>query len=233
MRKLIVQEFVSVDGMAAAADGKVDFIPAASQGDRRFGQRQLEFMDTVDAIVLGTATYRMFAGYWPNAKSGEDKEFAAKINATPKFVFSGTLERAPWGEFAEATIVRERAEEALPRMKNEPGKDMVIWGRIGLAQSLLAAGFVDDVQLIVCPVVLGEGRRLFEEPLETLELEASRSFDRGNVLLDYVVKAANQLPRASGAAKQPLGKKPGKRREPDKVRRQSRRKPARQRARRG
>jgi dihydrofolate reductase len=232
MRKLIVQEFVSVDGMAAAADGSVDFIPAASEGDRRFGQRQLEFMDGVDAIVLGTATYRMFAEYWPNAKSGEDKEFAARINETPKFVFSSTLQRAPWGEFEEATIVRERAEEALPRMKKYPGKDMVIWGSIGLAQSLLAAGVVDDVQLIVCPVVLGEGRRLFEKPLESLNLEASRSFDRGNVLLDYVVTAASKSPRASGAAKEPLDKKTGKRHEPEKVRRQSRRKPVRQSARR-
>src|SRR5687767_11384048 len=118
MRKLIVQEFVSVDGLASGPGGSVDFIPAASAGDQRFGQRQVDFMDTVDAILLGTVTYKMFAGYWPNvASDADDTVFADKINALPKIVFSSTLERAPWGRFAEATIVRDPAEDAVARMK--------------------------------------------------------------------------------------------------------------------
>jgi len=96
MRKVILQEFVTVDGMAAGPDGSVDFVPASNSGDQRFGQRQIDFMDSIDAILLGRVTYEMFAGYWPNVAVGaEDKVFADKINATPKIVFSRTLESAP------------------------------------------------------------------------------------------------------------------------------------------
>jgi dihydrofolate reductase len=231
MRKVIVQEFVSVDGLAAAADGNVDFIPASNTGDEQLGQRQVDFMDGIDAILLGPATYKMFAGYWPEA-DGHDKQLADKINATPKLVFSSTLERAPWGKHEAATVVKERAEDVLPDMKRVSGKDMVVWGSVGLAQSLVASGLVDSIQLIVCAVVLGEGRRLFEVPFEPLALVSSRSFDRGSVLLDYDV-TSGMLSRAAGTAKEPLRKERGKREEREQVRQQSRRKPTRQRARRG
>src|SRR5688572_1517860 len=111
MKKVILQEFVSLDGFAADSKGGVDFIPAASKGDQSFGRRQLEFMDTVDTILLGRVTYEMFAGYWPNVRSGDDKEFADRINAMRKIVFSSTLQRAPWGTELEARIVRQPAED--------------------------------------------------------------------------------------------------------------------------
>jgi dihydrofolate reductase len=231
MRKVIVQEFVSVDGLAAAADGSVDFIPASNTGDEQLGRRQVDFMDGIDAILLGPATYKMFAGYWPEA-NGDDKELADRINATPKLVFSSTLDRAPWGKHEEAMVVKERAEDVLPDMKRVSGKDMVVWGSIGLAQSLVASGLVDSVQLIVCPVVLGEGRRLFEAPFEPLTLMRSRAFDRGSVLLDYQVTSGILL-RAAGASKEPLRKERNKRKKREQVREQSRRKPTRQRAGRG
>ena len=186
MRRVIVQEFVSVDGLASGPED-VDFIPASVAGDRSFGQRQVEFMDSVDAILLGRVTYELFAEYWPNVTSGEDKEFADKINRISKVVFSKTLDRAPWGSWPEATIVRSDAAREVGRLKRQSGKDMVIWGSISLAQSLLAAGKVDEIQLIVCPVVLATGRRLFDDQhgSSTLEPRGSRSFDRGAVLLQY------------------------------------------------
>ncbi|MGH7678535.1 MAG: dihydrofolate reductase family protein [Gemmatimonadaceae bacterium] len=192
MKKVILQEFVSLDGFAADSKGGVDFVPAASKGDQSFGRRQLEFMDTVDTILLGRVTYEMFAGYWPNVTSGDDKEFADRINAMRKIVFSSTLEKAPWGAWLEGRIVRGPAEEAVPRLKHDPGKNMVLWGSISLAQSLLRSGLVDELQLIVCPTALGSGKRLIAEELEpgAVSLAAVHSFDRGNVLLSYEVSSA-------------------------------------------
>ena len=185
MRNVIVQEFVSVDGFAAEADGSVDFVPAASKGDRSFGDRQMRFIDAIDTMLLGRRTYELFSSYWPNVDQGEDKEFAVRLNNIDKVVFSRTLDRAPWGTFEAARISDNPADE-VRRMKRAGGKDMVVWGSISLAQSLMDAGVVDEYQLVVCPVVLGEGKPLFRpKDHHQLALVETRSFDRGTVLLSY------------------------------------------------
>ena len=144
-------------------------------------------MDTIDTILLGRVTYEMFAAYWPDITSGEDKPFADKLNAIPKVVFSGTLARAPWGDWEEARVVGGGATEEVARLRQAPGKDMVVWGSIGLAQSLIDGNLIDEYQLIVCPVVLGTGRPLFRGALDAVEmrLRGTQSFDRGAVLLAY------------------------------------------------
>jgi dihydrofolate reductase len=187
MRNLILQEFLSVDGMAAGSGDSVEFIPAASAGDQSFGRRQRSFLDSIDTILLGRKTYSMFAGYWPKVTSGDEKDFADRLNATPKVVFSKTLDRAPWGDWEEARIVKTDPSREIERLKQQPGKDMVIWGSISLAQSLMKDGLIDEYQLVVCPTVLGEGRRLFDEhvPAGDMHLISTRSFDRGTVLLSY------------------------------------------------
>ena len=186
MRKVILQEFVTVDGMAAGPDGSVDFVPASNSGDQRFGQRQIDFMDSIDAILLGRVTYEMFAGYWPNVAVGaEDKVFADKINATPKIVFSRTLKSAPWGSFEPARIVKTSPAEELARLKQGAGKDMVVWGSISLAQALLDDGAIDEVQLVICPLALGGGRTLFGDRTLDLKLAKTETFERGSALLTY------------------------------------------------
>jgi dihydrofolate reductase len=186
MRKLIVQEFVTVDGLAAGPEGEVDFIPAATEGDSGVAENQMQFIDTVDTIVLGRTTYDMFAGYWPTA-SGDDKPFADKLNAIPKLVFSSTLERAPWGSWEEGTISRDDPREEIARLRQRDGKDMVVWGSLTLVESLAKAGLVDEYQLWLLPVVLGGGRPLFGEGVGSIDmglLEAKPS-DRGATLLRY------------------------------------------------
>lgn len=185
MRNVIVQEFVSLDGRAAGANDSVEFIPASMQGDQGFGKRQLDFMSSVDALLLGRVTYQMFAGYWPNVKDdADDKEFADRINATPKVVFSSTLDRAPWGSWPDARIVKTNASAEVVKMRQESGKDMVIWGSLSLADSLAREGLVDEYQLIVCPLALGAGRSLFRENAR-FEFKKSQTFDSGAVLLFY------------------------------------------------
>jgi dihydrofolate reductase len=185
MRKLIVQEFVTIDGLAAGPEGSVDFIPAAMAGDPKVAENQLAFIDTVDTMVLGRKTYEMFAGYWPTAT--EEGEFADKLNALRKIVFSRTLDRAPWGSWPEATISRDDPRDEVARLREQKGQGIVVWGSLSVVDDLRAAGLVDEYQLWLLPFVLGAGRALFEEGRGGLELELleAKTADRGATFLRY------------------------------------------------
>jgi dihydrofolate reductase len=170
MRKVVVQQFVTLDGYAAGPNGELDFVTeagaAADPTSGPFVENQLAFIESVDTILLGAVTYRMFAAYWPE-QTTETQAIADALNATPKVVFSRTLESAPWGSWEPARLVSGSAEEEVRRLKAEPGKDMVVWGSLALSDSLMRAGLVDEYRLQVCPVVLGSGKRLFEDGLAT------------------------------------------------------------------
>jgi len=192
MRKVVLQEFISLDGLVAGPNDSVDFIPASTQGDPSFGQEQAALMGTTDTLLLGRVTYGMFAGFWPNVTEGAEKEFADKFNAVPKVVFSKTLERAPWGKWNEGRIVRGSAVDEVARLKRQSGRDMLISGSISLAQSLIEQGLVDDFRLVVCPVTLGRGRPLFRDnagPIQ-MQLVNAKALDRGAVSLIYSHRAA-------------------------------------------
>ena len=187
MRKVVVQEFVTLNGLAAGPDGNLDFVPASTQGDEVFGRDQLAFIDTIDTIVLGSVTYRMLASYWPHVTAGAEKRFADKLNATPKVVFSRTLDRAPWGTWEAARIVSGVPADEVANLKRQTGRDIAIWGSLSLVQSLIKAGLVDEYRLVVCPVVLEGGRPLFEEsPSIMMTLINVNPLDRGAVALRYV-----------------------------------------------
>lgn len=202
MRKVILQEFVSLDGLAAGPKGSVDFVPRSTQGDRSFGVRQMAFIDSIDTILLGRTTYQMFAEHWPNVTTGDDKQFADKLNAIPKVVFSTTLKRAPWGSWDPARIAKNPSAE-VAQLKQGSGGDMVIWGSISLAQSLIAEQLIDQFQLVVCPIVLGSGTALFRDhTLLDMQLLNTRSFDHGTVLLTYAVEKHSPGSRHDSAEQQ-------------------------------
>jgi dihydrofolate reductase len=203
MRKLILQEFLSLDGLAAGRGDSTEFVPASTRGDQAFGREQLKLMDAIDTILLGRVTYQMFAGYWPSMTEGPEKPFADRINAAQKVVFSKTLDRAPWGTWPDARIVKGDAAREVASIKQQSGKDMIVWGSISLAQSLIAAGLIDEYRLAFCPVVLGGGRPLFRDAVPPLNVKLSnaRSMDLGSVLLTYLPKDA-RMPERSGARPQ-------------------------------
>jgi dihydrofolate reductase len=187
MKRVVLQEFVSLDGFAAGPNNSVDFIPASMEGDTSFGDEQGALMDRTDTLLLGRVTYAMFAGFWPNVTQGVEQPFADKFNGLSKVVFSKTLDRAPWGKWSEGRIVRGNAEEEVKRLKRGSGKDMLISGSISLAQSLIDKGLVDEYRLVVCPVVLGNGRPLFRDnggPIQ-MQLVDAKAKDRGAVSLVY------------------------------------------------
>jgi dihydrofolate reductase len=192
MKRVVLQEFVTLDGFAAGPNNNVDFIPASMGGDTSFGEEQVALMEKTDTLLLGRITYAMFAGYWPNVTQGAEQPFADKWNGLSKVIFSKTLDRAPWGKWSEGRIVRGNAVDEVTRLKKESGKDMLISGSISLAQSLIDKGLVDEYRLVVCPVVLGKGRPLFRDnagPIQ-MELVNAKAKDRGAVSLVYRYRGA-------------------------------------------
>ena len=185
-RRLVLQEFVSLDGFAAGKGDSVDFIPASTQGDVAFGREQLKLMETVDTLVLGRRTYEMFAGFWPQVTSGPEKAFADRWNALRKIVFSSTLTRAPWGSWEECTIVRGDIAEEIAKLRKEPGKDVLVSGSISVAQALIRKATIDEYRLVLCPTTLGTGRMLFPDDASTLlKLRSATALERGGVSLVY------------------------------------------------
>ena len=150
-------------------------------------------MQSTDALLLGRVTYEEWAGFWPNQPS--DGGMADFINGTPKFVASTTLGSVDW---ENSTVLTGDVADAVADLKGQAGKDIAINGSGTLVRSLLAAGLVDELQLLVHPIVVGRGKHLFEEEEGIgLELAGSETFGTGVLNLTYK-PAASQ--RATAAA---------------------------------
>jgi dihydrofolate reductase len=184
-RRVIVQELVSVDGFVADPSGGLEFFDAVSDYNE-VDQDNLSLLREVDTILLGRETYRLFVQYWPTA---EGDPMAEVVNTTPKIVFSSTLASAPWGQWAPARVLSGSAVDHVQQLRRRPGKDLIVWGSISLAQSLLEARLIDEIQLRVVPILLGRGRSLTTQATgrHTLVLLQAKSFSSGIVSLRYAV----------------------------------------------
>jgi dihydrofolate reductase len=144
-------------------------------------------MATADAMLLGRVTYQEFAAFWPsqNSESSEDQEFADYMNNTPKFVVSTTLEEPL--EWNNSTLIKGNVAEEITRLKQQPGGDISITGSGTLVRSLLAEDLLDELRLMVHPLVVGRGKRLFEEGggQKALKLVDSKTFGTGVLYLTY------------------------------------------------
>jgi dihydrofolate reductase len=186
MRKLIVQQWVTVDNIAAEEDGGLSFVsgePFSEKTNPAFKASVMGFIDSVDTMILGANTYAMAKGYWPYAD--EQGEYGEKLNNLTKFVASSTLDEAPWGDFPGATVTNDPVA-TIRELKEQSGKDIWLWGSLTLMQSLLDAGAVDEVRMLVCPVSRGKGRRIFEQPHD-LQLAEATGFENGLALLRYEI----------------------------------------------
>jgi dihydrofolate reductase len=184
-RRVIVQELVTVDGFVAGPSGELEFVEAVSDYSE-VDQDNLSILAQVDTILLGSRTYRMFVDYWPTA---DHEPMAEVVNTTPKIVFSSTLDRAPWGRFEPARVRKGGAVDHVQQLRREPGRDVMVWGSISLAQSLLEAGMVDELQLRVIPTMVGHGRTLLTEDSarQDLTLLEAKPYTSGIVSLRYGV----------------------------------------------
>jgi dihydrofolate reductase len=186
VRKLAVQQWVTVDNIAAEEDGGLGFVsgePFSDKTNPAFKEKLMGFIDSVDTLILGANTYLQTRDYWPQAE--EQGEYGEKLNNLTKFVASSKLDDAPWGDFPAATVTRDPAA-TIRELKEQSGKHIWLWGSLTLMHSLLDAGLVDEVRMLVCPVSRGAGRRIFESRRELRLVEAT-GFDNGIAIMRYEI----------------------------------------------
>ena len=162
MGKLVVTEFVSLDGVMQAPGGEDFKYPGWTfEFDRGDDGNQFKLQETLESevLLLGRITYESFAGAWPSREG----EFADKFNTMPKYVVSSTLESPEWNN---TTVLKDDAVEAASKLKDEIDGIVQVPGSLRLVQALIEKDLVDELHLMVFPVVLGTGRRLFGESSE-------------------------------------------------------------------
>lgn len=193
MGRVIVEQIVSLDGYAEDIDGGIGFFVNADWINEA-DTEQLQMLSSVEAIVFGAKTYRMFADYWPSADPAIEP-VATPIRELPKFVVSSTLESAPWGVDGSVEILRGDGVAAVRGLRRRFAGDLIVWGSLSLSDALLRAGEVDVLRLRMLPVLLGRGRSFAPTDLglRELSLASVRTFGHGLVVLEYRV-AAGQNP---------------------------------------
>ena len=162
MGKLVVTEFVSLDGVMQAPGGEDFKYPGWTfEFDRGEDGNQFKLQETQesDALLIGRVTYESFAGAWPSREG----PFADKFNSMPKYVVSSTLENPEWNN---TTVLEGDAVQAASKLKEEIDGIVQVPGSLRLVQALIEADLVDELHLMIFPVVLGTGRRLFGETSE-------------------------------------------------------------------
>jgi dihydrofolate reductase len=190
MRKIITTTWITLDGFIA---GPNEANPSEAMDwvmvDQEMGQYEDEIVSAADTLLLGRVTYESFAGSWPHVPDNPDvsegeREYARKLNAMRKVVFSKTLPSADWNN---STLLREVAPAEIEAMKQEPGRDMLIYGSASLIRALTNHGLIDEYQLLVHPVILGEGKPLFHDikARRQLELVRTKPFSSGVIGLFY------------------------------------------------
>jgi dihydrofolate reductase len=184
MGRIVVSEFLSLDGVMEAPGGDDGFVRGAwtFEFDRGDEGNQFKADETFGAagLLLGRRTYEGFAAAWPS-RGGE---FADRFNSMPKYVLSSTLRDPEW---TNTTVVSGELEQEIARLKEEVDGDLVVHGSRQLAAALIEADLVDELRLMVFPVVLGTGERLFGETdeLKKLKLTHSNAVGDGVLLLVY------------------------------------------------
>ncbi len=178
MRKLIASELVSVDGVFESPEEW-----AFSYSNDEMNEANASGMAASDALLLGRVTYEALAAFWPNQPGGDP--IVDYINSVPKLVVSTTLQEPL--EWDNSTLIKGNVVDDITDLKRQPGKDITIIGSAALVRSLLRDGLLDELRLMVHPIVLHGGKRLFEDggDREALELVDSRTFGSGVVSLTY------------------------------------------------
>jgi dihydrofolate reductase len=185
MRKIIVTEFITLDGVVESPGGNETPHP---HGGWQFkfnhpeGEKyKVEELAATDALLLGRITYDLFAGYWPHQTDGG---FADRINSLPKYVVSRSLQKADWNN---SHIIRDVAKD-LAGLKKTDGGNILVYGSATLVKALLHHDLIDELHLMLYPVSIGGGLRLFDDAreLKNFELKHSRALDNGVLILEYL-----------------------------------------------
>lgn len=191
MRKIIVSTFLTLDGIMQAPGAPNEDV----DGGFRYGGWQAPYFEddgmevaatfhTADALLLGRKTYDIFSAYWPNAK---DVPFADAMNNITKYVASRTKDKLGW---QNSILLEGDVVESVVKLKQQEGKDIIVVGSGELAQTLMQHNLIDKYSLLIHPLVLGSGKRLFRanSPRQDLELLESKTTKNGVSVMTYAVK---------------------------------------------
>lgn len=199
MRNLFLHILVSLDGFIEDHTGNLDWHPV----DEAFEIYSNDMLKSIDGMILGRKIFQLFESYWPTA--GENplgaadpnhperhKEAAMIINEIPKYVVSTTLKSSRW---SPVSFISQNIEKEVEKLKSQSGKDLAVFGGARLAHSLLQAGLLDEIRLLVSPILLGGGKRLFVEdyPQTDLDLIETKQFESSLIVLRYKVKNKTEL----------------------------------------
>jgi dihydrofolate reductase len=184
MRNVIVTEFISLDGVIEDPGGAEAFEHGGwtmPYWDDGIGKLKLDELFASDALLLGRVTYDGFAAAWPSQT--DEAGFADRMNTMPKYVASTTLKDPEWNN---TTVIDGDVAEAVAKLKEDPGQDILVAGSAQLVQTLREHDLVDEYRLLVYPVVLGSGKRLFGDGgTVSLRPAETKTFDSGVVLVSY------------------------------------------------
>ncbi|ASZ12206.1 dihydrofolate reductase family protein [Chitinophaga pendula] len=180
MRKLVISEWITLDGIFDAETMAEWFIPYDSEARQTLIR---EGILACDALLLGRKTYEMLAPYWSQLKNDE-MGIANKLNSVAKYVVSSSLENADW---QHTTIIRDNITDTIRQLKQEKGTEIQVEGSAELVKTLLDADLVDECVFFVHPVVMGKGQRFFHEGKQPLgfTLADSKVLDKGVIVLTY------------------------------------------------
>jgi dihydrofolate reductase len=181
MRRVLFFMMVSLDGYYEGPDQDIGW----HNTDEEFNDFAIAQLQEVDTLLFGRVTYQMMAGYWPTTQArADDPVVSEKMNSTPKIVFSRTMAEPQW---ENSRLVSGDFAAEVTRLKSQPGKDMIIFGSSDLAVGFLEHGLLDELRIMVNPVVLGGGKPVFHGIHDRLGLKLLRTrlFRSGNVLLCY------------------------------------------------
>ena len=185
MRKIIVSEYVTLDGVIEDPGGG-DKSKYGGWSCQFWNEQAMKFkydeLFACDALLLGRVTYDGFAKAWPAMKDTGD--FGERMNDIPKFVVSTTLKAAKWNN---STIINNNIAVEIKKLEEQPGKDILVAGSAELVHMLMQHDLVDELRLIIHPIVVGGGKRLFGEGIDRkiLRLVDTKSFSSGIVVLTY------------------------------------------------
>jgi dihydrofolate reductase len=185
MRKVVLFMHLSLDGFAADINHGLDFLTY----DEELAKYAEELVKTVGSPMYGRTTYQLMEGYWPtvltnpNASKGS-LAHAQWVENVPKIVFSTTLEEATWNN---TRLIKDNIVEEVNKLKEQPGKDLVIFGSPGLSANFMNLGLIDEYRLTVHPIILGDGISMFRNnsTKSILKLQDSKTLKSGVVTLHY------------------------------------------------
>jgi dihydrofolate reductase len=186
MRKVVSGLFVSLDGVTEAPyQWQFDHF------DEGMAAAMTAHIAAEDTMLLGRVTYQEWANYWPTATT--DKEYADHINGIPKYVVSTTLDSVAWGDRDNITLIKDNLAEKIAELKWQPGKNIGVAGSPTLVRTLLQNDLLDELTLMIHPVVVGSGKRLFADgdALKRLKLVETKTTPTGVLIVTYQPREQN------------------------------------------